>query len=285
MPLARDFPDSDLIGIELTGEFLARCLKRQRAMEFGGTYIHFHQRNITQLIFQENSIDTTICNSTTHELWSYGNQEPTLRRYLAEKFRQTRKFGRIIIRDVVGPDDGQQEIYIHCNDRDGAHDDPCRPCNTPEELATHINGLSTAARFERFAKEFLMDLRHAGRRGPETQLRFRREQIDGKDYVVLRLQDAVEFMLKKDYTSNWKSELNEEFAFWNFAQWKAALQQAGFAVLDHLPDGRPASRAFRNPWIVTQRLQGKVALYRKTENGLESLDYPVTNMVLIGEKR
>ena len=70
VPIARDFPDSDLVGIEITGEFMARCIERQRAMEFGGTYVHFHQRNITEPVFEPASIDTTICNSTTHELWS-----------------------------------------------------------------------------------------------------------------------------------------------------------------------------------------------------------------------
>lgn len=89
VPLARDFPDSDLIGLEITGEFFARCLERQRAMEFGGTYVHFHQRNITEPVFEPGSIDTTICNSTTHELWSYG--------------RRTRRCGHTCARSSARP--------------------------------------------------------------------------------------------------------------------------------------------------------------------------------------
>ncbi|MBI2054858.1 MAG: hypothetical protein HYT39_02035 [Candidatus Sungbacteria bacterium] len=50
--LAVDFPDSDLIGIEITSEFMARCEERLRAGEFGGTYVHFHQRNLLDPIIE-----------------------------------------------------------------------------------------------------------------------------------------------------------------------------------------------------------------------------------------
>jgi hypothetical protein len=33
-------------------------------------------------IFETGTIDSTVCNSTTHELWSYGTQETTVRDYL-----------------------------------------------------------------------------------------------------------------------------------------------------------------------------------------------------------
>jgi len=64
----------------------------------------------------------------------------------------------------------------------------------------------------------LKDMRSSGKRGEETKVRFREEIIDGKKFVVVRLKDAVEFMTKKDYFDNWRSELNEEFAFYNFSQ-------------------------------------------------------------------
>jgi hypothetical protein len=271
VPLARDFPDSDLVGIEITGEFIARCLERQRAMEYGGTYVHFHQRNIAEPVFEPGSIDTTVCNSTTHELWSYGDRERTLRAYLREKFRQTRRRGRIVIRDVVGPPDGEREVYLWCDDRDGSDDDAGDP-----------GAMSTAARFRRFARDFLAELRAAGRRSPDTVLRYRQETVGGRPCFALRLRDAVEFMLKKDYAANWRSEMNEEFAFWDFDQWKRELADAGFDVLE----GEKLSRAYANPWIVKNRFEGKVELYaRGADDALGRMDYPVTNMVLVGERR
>ena len=51
--IARDFPDSDLIGIDIAAEFIVRCHERQRAGGFGGSFVFFHQCNITQPIFEE----------------------------------------------------------------------------------------------------------------------------------------------------------------------------------------------------------------------------------------
>ena len=275
VPLARDFPDSDLVGIEITGEFIARCLERQRAMEFGGTYVHFHQRNITEPVFEPGSIDTTVCNSTTHELWSYGRQAETLRGYLREKFRQTRRRGRIVIRDVVGPADKEREMYLWCDAADGSADDAGEPV-----------AMSTAARFRRFARDFLAELHAAGRRGEDAAVRYREEDVGGRRYFVLRLRDAAEFMLKKDYVANWRSEMNEEFAFWDFEEWKRELAEAGFAVLEDASEPGKHSRAYANPWIVKNRLEGKVELFTRSGDGsLGRVGYPVTNMVLVGEKR
>ena len=117
--ISRDFPDSDLFGIDLSSEFAGRFHERQRAGEFGGAYVHFFHRNLLDRLFEPDSIDTTICNSTLHELWSYAEQEQTVRNYLAEKFRQLRPSGQLIIRDVVGPEDSDREILLWCSDCDG----------------------------------------------------------------------------------------------------------------------------------------------------------------------
>lgn len=50
--ISRDFPDSDLFGIDLSSEFASRFLERQRAGEFGGTYVHFFHRNLFDRVFE-----------------------------------------------------------------------------------------------------------------------------------------------------------------------------------------------------------------------------------------
>ncbi len=87
--IADDFPDSDLIGIEITGELISRCLERQRAGEFGEAFVHFHQRNLISPIFEAGTIHTTICNSTLHELWSYNHRDVTVLAYLRQKLQAT----------------------------------------------------------------------------------------------------------------------------------------------------------------------------------------------------
>ena len=91
---------------------------------------------------------------------------------------------------------------------------------------------------------------------------------------------------KKDYIDNWDSEMHEEFAFWGFSDWKAALQSAGFHIIENPNEPETGSRVYTNPWIVENRWEGKVALYEMGQNGdLEPLPYPPTNIVLVGEKR
>ena len=284
--LAKDFPDSDIIGIEITSEFMARCLERQRSGEFGDTFVHFHQRNLLDPIFKDNSIDTTICNSTTHEIWSYGKREESLRGYIEKKYKQMRSGGHLVIRDVVGPENKGQEVYMQINTSDGTNTGIFTEFSTASALAKHLAGLSTYARFLRFAEDYLKDMRSSGKRGEETKVRFREEIIDGKKFVVVRLKDAVEFMTKKDYFDNWRSELNEEFAFYNFSDWKRLLEECGFFIIENPNDISRSSRVYANPWIVENRFRGKTDLFLKqNDSSLEPLEYPVTNMVLIGEKR
>lgn len=282
--IAKDFPDSDIIGIEITSEFIARCLERQRAGEFGGTFVHFHQRNLFDKIFEDNSIDCTICNSTTHEIWSYGRGKESLSEYIEKKFVQLRPGGRLIIRDVVGPENKEIEIWLKANQQDGLNEDIFKNFETNEELARHLKNLSTHARFKRFAEDFLKDMRESGKRGPETKIKYREETIDGIPYFITSLKNAVEFMTKKDYTDNWESELNEEFAFMSFGEWKKFLSDRGFRIIENPNESTKSSRVYSNQWIVENRFRNKTDLFIKTKNSIEKIEYPVTNMVLIGEK-
>ena len=54
--LAEAFPDSDIIGIDITGEFISQVEERQRAGEFKKSFVFAYQRNLLQPIFEENSI-------------------------------------------------------------------------------------------------------------------------------------------------------------------------------------------------------------------------------------
>lgn len=282
--IAHDFPDSDLIGIDIATEFIARCQERQRGGEFGGTFVYFHQRNLLEPVFEPGTIDTTICNSTLHELWSYGDREATLHAYFEAKFAQCARGGRLVIRDVVGFDDKEGEVFLVLDDQDGANDDPFRAFPDAQALADYLRSLSTRARFYRFARDFLAAMRTKGKRGPETAVRYEAATVDGRAGFRVSLRYAMEFITKKDYPDNWDAEMNEEFCFWSFAEWKAALQQAGFRMIENPNEPEKGSRAYTSAWRVANHFQGKATLYRETASGLESLPYPETNQVLIAEK-
>ncbi len=259
--IAKNFPDSDLIGIDITPEFIARGKERQRMGEFGEAFVHFYQRNILNRIFTPDSIDTTICNSTLHEIWSYGNKGESVRSYLRQKFEQTKRGGRLLIRDVVGPEKKDTLIAMTLNSDDGSNKNIYKECASKEELKQHLEQLSTKARFLRFSQDFI---RH---------LRFR---MKGKS-AILRMVDASEFMSKFTYTDNWTSELHEEFAFWSFSEWNKEIEEAGFKVSKE-------SLFYTSPYQIENRWVGKISLF--SESGLKKrpLAWPPTNMVIVAEK-
>jgi len=270
--ISRDFPDSDLFGIDLSSEFASRFSERQRAGEFGGAYVHFFHRNLLDRIFEPESIDTTICNSTLHELWSYVEKEKTVRAYLGEKFRQLRPSGRLVVRDVVGPDHGEREVLLWCSDADGQNLSAAEIAKHKDRSPEWLHKLSTRSRFFLFARDFL---------GGQSGFSFKEESHHNRLCFRLTLQQAAEFLSKKDYTDNWSSEMNEEFCFWNFLQWKQVLTEIGFQIYENPNNHVEGSRVYINPWIVEHRHTGHAEIF-----DLEGkvLPWPPTNMVLVAEK-
>lgn len=280
--LAESFPDSDIIGIDITGEFVSRVEERQRAGEFASSFVHVYQRNILEPVFAANSINTTICNSTLHELWSYGNQAQSVRGYLKEKFRQLAVGGRLVIRDVVGPENKDELVYLKLSPLDGEN---ISPDKQDDLLSADTKTLSTETKFYRFVHDFLSDLRQSSRRTADTKISFGVEQIKEVKYIKLRLKDAVEFLSRKDYHDNWESEMNEEFAFWDIKEWQSELEKVGFTIVHDNSASPKFSGAYTNDWIVKNRWQPCATIYKMNAEGkLIEQPYPVTNMVLVGEK-
>jgi len=270
--ISRDFPDSDLFGIDLSSEFASRFLERQRAGEFGGAYVHFFHRNLFDRIFEPESIDTTLCNSTLHEIWSYGDGEKSVRSYLAEKLRQLRPGGRLIIRDVVGPDDGEREVLLWCSDTDGKDLSAAEISQHKDRSAAWLHTLSTRSRFFLFAKDF---------RGGQSGFTYQEKSLRDRPLFRLTLRQAAEFLSKKDYIDNWSSEMNEEFCFWNFSKWKQVLAEIGFQIVENPNNPAEGSRVYTNPWIVQNRYENCVELFDKAG---APRPWPPTNMVLIAER-
>jgi SAM-dependent methyltransferase len=255
--IAVDFPDSDMIGIDLSAEMLARANEAKREGRYGGAFVFFKQQNLMSSVpdTQAKSVDTIICNSTLHELWSYGNGDETLRTYLRNKRKQLKSRGRLVVRDVVGPEHGDTQVYLECVATDGvATDDP---------WTADVTRLSTQSLFYRFLRDF-----RNGRYESDAS----KVEREGKTLFKLPLRLAMEFITKMSYTDNWASESHEEFCFWAFSDWERELADAGFKLL-------PGSRAYVNQWRVENRFKLRVSLWSLAGY---PLDFPVTNMVLAG---
>jgi SAM-dependent methyltransferase len=262
--------ESDFYGIEVARHLFDICQQRKHNGEFKNPFVFFSQRNaVTGLAFEPNSMDTIHTSSLTHEIESYGSRADLLT-FIRNRFAELRPGGIWINRDVVGPEDKQRSVLMRLNEADGSNDDVFKTAETREALALYLEGLSTAARFRRFARDF--------RRKEGYALGYEEVTIQGAHYVRLSLGDACEFMSRKDYTDNWESEMHETFTFWSFSDWERALKEMGFEI-------SPVSKAYVNEWIVANRLVGKVELFETVGENIKALPYPVTNMLMLAEKK
>jgi hypothetical protein len=261
------FRESDFYGIEVARHLFDICLQRKHNGEFANPFVFFAQRNaVTGLVFDANSMNTIHTSSLTHEIESYGGRAELLQ-FIENRYQELASGGIWVNRDVVGPEDKDRRVLMWLNEVDGRNGDIDEQITDRQQLKQYLEGLSTWAKFRRFAQDFR---RHAGYQLPYEVRRFENDY-----YAEVRLADACEFMSRKDYLDNWLSEMHETFCFWDFAEWKSHLEAAGFVIA-------PESKAYANPWIVENRLQGKVELFDLDRN---PLPYPVTNMLLLAVKR
>ncbi|MBC8109839.1 MAG: transferase [Verrucomicrobia bacterium] len=261
--------ESDFYGIEVSRHLYALCQQRKMNGEFGNPFVFFAQKNaVTGLVFEKNSMHTIHTSSLTHEIESYGNREDLLK-FIKNRFEELTFGGIWINRDVVAPENPDEMIVMELSDEDGRNQDWEKDFDDRQSLANYLQELSTYSRFLRFVRDF---------RRKEGDI-FEYGMIRGsKKRVGLKLRNAMEFVMKKDYTDNWQSEMHEKFCFWTFEDWKQHLEAAGFFVLS-------ASNAYTNDWIVKNRLEGSVTFYKQHNKGLQKMDFPVTHTLLLAEKR
>jgi hypothetical protein len=259
--------ESDFYGIEVARALYVECLHRKEQKVFANDNVFFYQCDFAAgPVFAEHSVNTFLTFSLTHEVESYAGREALLR-FIDLLKAQLAPGGRWINVDVIGPEKKEEPVWLWLNQEDGRNDDWDREFGPRERepFRTYLQGLSTAARFRRFARDF--------RRAEGYRMEYSMEKIGDSDYAYLRLADACEFLSKKDYTDNWQSEMHETFCHWSFADWQEAVTRAGLRVL-------PGSRTFTNPWLVENRYRGKAELFDCTAAGLQRREYEVTNMVL-----
>ncbi len=242
--------ESDFYGIEVARHLYDICQQRKHNGEFKNPFVFFSQRNaVTGLVFERNSMNTIHTSSLTHEIESYGSREDLLS-FIKNRLDELAPGGVWVNRDVVGPNNKDEQIWMQLNKIDGRNDDFARSFDTRESLADYLKGLSTYGRFLRFAKDFRTkegyDLKYEIRNTPDGE------------YFILSLKDACEFMSRKDYVDNWESEMHETFCFWDFGEWKLQLERVGFTVSEN-------SKSYTNDWIVKNRFLGKVQLYRQSK--------------------
>lgn len=260
--------ESDFYGIEVARALFDVCQQRKHNGEFKNPFVFFSQRNaVTGLVFDRNSMNTIHTSSLTHEIESYGSRADLLS-FIRNRYDELAPGGVWINRDVVGPEKKDRIVLMKLTETDGRNTDFDKTFAKREDLAAYLQGLSTSARFQRFALDF--------RKKEKYSLHYEPITIQNENYIRLSLRNACEFMSRKDYVDNWESEMHETFCFWNFDEWKEHLVAVGFRIAE-------SSQAYTNQWIVKNRLLDKVNLFTD-DASLKPIEYPVTNMLMLAVK-
>lgn len=255
--------ESDLIGVEVARQLYEECVHKKAQGAFTNPNVFFYHRNVLGgAVFPARSIDTTLTFALTHEIWSYGDRWESLRRFVRAIYAHTAPGGVWINSDVCGPDGRDRPVRLTLTRTDGAN--PAAPRRDlgqldPAAVGDYVAGLSTRARLDQFAVDFRFPYEYA---------------IDGADSVVLSLGAAMDYLTRKDYPHNWLSETQEQFCGIEFADWKALLTDVGFEV-------DPASRTWRNDWIVAHRLDPVAGLHRPDG---QPLDWPITHALVVARR-
>ena len=249
--LAALYPRLEVVGVDLDPEMVERA--RQR---FDRPNLRFVMGDIAEPVFDAESLDGVFDSSVIHHVTSFGGYDhDAARRACAAQAAQLRAGGTLVIRDFVAPEEGERAVILALPADDGDDsDDPAR--------------CSTARLFERFAGEFRS--LHNAPGFPTERLE---DAPDGWRRYRLSERHAAEFLLRKDYRTDWVKEAREEYTYFTARGFAEVFEELGLRLLACTP--------IRNPWIVRNRFEGR---FRWEGAGGAFLEPPATHVIVAGEK-
>ncbi len=247
--LAALYPRLEVVGVDLDPT-MVELARKQHVLP----NLRFEVGDIAKKVFDDGSLDGIFDSSVLHHVTSFnGYGAERAAEAVENQVRALKPHGVLVIRDFVDP--GPKTVLLDLPTGDGQPGDDPRTC-------------SSAALFRRFAREFRL---------LSPQRGFAYEEVAGAPTgrVRFRLSHklAAEFVLRKDYRTDWESETQEEYTYFTQAQFEDLFARLGLRVLASIP--------VRNPWIVRNRFEGKFGLW--SESGAP-LEFPATNYVIVGER-
>ncbi|MGE0489715.1 MAG: methyltransferase domain-containing protein [Vulcanimicrobiota bacterium] len=231
--LASLYPGLEVVGVDINPTMVEMARERYRLPN-----LSFRTGDIAEACFESASLTAIFDSSVLHHVTSFNDYDiERAAAALEEQVAQLDTYGTLVVRDFVRPDPGRVRLRL-------------------DSAQTEL--------FERFSREF-RSLWPPERRG------FGYRVVDG--WLECDRQHAVEFLLRKDYASDWDTENLEEYTYFTQSRFEQEFARLGLRVL--------ASNPVWNPWIVRNRFEGQ---FEWSDDQGDPLDYPPTNYVIVGEK-
>lgn len=239
--LALLFPGSHITGIDLDPRMVEHAAKTYRRPN-----LSFQVGDAEKRSSPDASVDAIFFSSILHHLTSYGTghfDTTHVEEAVSNSVRELKDHGLLILRDFLVPD-GPEWCLLDVLDSD-------------------------VSLFLQFTKDFRSS------QHPNSGVEF--EKVSGAppqfQRFRLRLRDATEFILRKDYHESYAAEIKEEYCFFRQSDYERTLRKNGLRLLSSTP--------IRNPWIIKNRFVGQCALWTE---GKDRLPFPATNFAIVGQK-
>lgn len=198
--------------------------------------VQFLQADITELELEKESIDTILFCSVLHEVYSYNGYSEEALLSVLENAYRALKPG------------GKLVI------RDGV-----KPLD--DEVLMAFRNPVAEEKFHRFAREF----------GPyEIPYDF-----EG-DMVRLSRPDAMEFLSKYIYDTNWAVEVKEQFGIYTLSEYEEQLCSIGFGIVH--------AESYLIEWLRVTHYEKDVELFTRIKGRLVPQDFPHSTLLLVAEK-
>jgi hypothetical protein len=203
----------------------------------------------------DDSLDGIVNSNILHHVYSRGGYDPAAVEDILEKqVRKLKTGGTMLVRDyVMPPADEYVLLELPAAESRGAD---AESLSDPDLLVAYSQGARPMAGG---AEGFFIDERPPVREG--TRL------------FHLPHKWALEFVHRKNYRSNWESEMKEEYTFFTWLDYKREFAQLGMRMVFSAP--------YWNPWVVKNCFKGHFQMY--SEDG-EPLEYPATNHFIVAQK-
>lgn len=273
--LAGLYPSLSVIGVDVN----PRSVDYSRA-KYRRENLEYLVGDIADPVFPAETLDGILNSSVLHHVTSFNDfSTARVRELFDHQVAELKPEGILAVRDFVVPN-GPERIVLELPDDDAPEGETEQAGATPDdaadEVAQSVERLSSAALFEKFAREFRSS------RYPQGGLAYERLEAETQSDAAegtgrrvrfgLGYREAVEFVLRKDYRRDWAVEILEEYTYFTRAEFEAEYRRRGLRII--------LSREIWNPWIVRNRFEGRFRLL----DGARELDPPPTNYIIVGQK-
>lgn len=216
----------------------------------------FQTADVSILEAEDDSIDGIVNSNILHHVYSEsGYETDEVVRLLERQVRKLKVGGTMLIRDYMLP--GENELVLLEFPRVQSRG------NTPAEMsdADLLVHFSQSARpmegghHEGFFIEELMPMR--------------------EDTRLFRLPHkwALEFIHRKDFRDKWDRELQTEYTFFNYKDYRREFARLGMRMMFSSP--------YSNPWVVKNNFKGRFQFYNETG---APMPLPATNYFIVAQK-